>query len=135
MFSLYVTIKASPLDKGPEQGKPCSSELVNSPGKVSVLHTARPMKKARTSLVLFLNRTDDEKVVRSHTPIEGHGDSGTRSTKKGIHDVGGFHRLGRYARAPCHVAHYSRNGSALERNAGGHGTDLEPKGDGDQSMS
>src|SRR6266567_7240609 len=73
MFSLYVTIKASPLDKGPEQGKPCSSELVNSTGKVSSLHTARPIEKARTSLALFLSGTDDEKVVRSHTPIEGHG--------------------------------------------------------------
>src|SRR5579859_3635018 len=42
-LSLYVNIKASPLDRGPEQGSPCSRELLNSPGKVSSLHTARPI--------------------------------------------------------------------------------------------
>lgn len=61
--SLYVNIKASPLDGGPEQVSSCSRELLNSPGKVSFFHTARPIQKARTSLALFLSGTDDEKVV------------------------------------------------------------------------
>jgi hypothetical protein len=39
-LSLYVNIKSSPLDTGPEQGKPCLGELLNSPGKVYSLHKA-----------------------------------------------------------------------------------------------
>jgi hypothetical protein len=72
-LTLYVNIKASPLDRGPEQGSPCSRELLNSPGKVSSLHTARPIRKARTSLALFLSGTDDEKVVLRAPQYKGTG--------------------------------------------------------------
>src|SRR6266487_6325743 len=52
---LYVKLRTSPLDTGLEQGYPCSRQLLNVPGKVSSFHPARPMKKARASLVPFLN--------------------------------------------------------------------------------
>jgi transposase len=46
---------------------------MNTPGKVFVLHTARPIRKARTSLALFLRRTDDEKVVLRALQYKGTG--------------------------------------------------------------
>jgi hypothetical protein len=49
-FSLYIKLRTSPLDTGLEQGYTCSIRLLNAPGKVSVLHPARPIEKARTSL-------------------------------------------------------------------------------------
>src|SRR5207237_3856036 len=52
---------------------PCSHELLNSPGKVYFFHTARPIKKARTSLALFLSETDDEKVVLRAPQYKGTG--------------------------------------------------------------
>jgi len=61
--SLYSKLRTSPLDTGLEQGYPCSIQLLDAPGKVSFLHTARPIKKARTSLALFLSRTDHERVA------------------------------------------------------------------------
>src|SRR5229473_8262507 len=55
LFSLYIKLRTSPLDTGLEQGYTCSIRLLNAPGKVSVLHPARPIEKARTSLALFLS--------------------------------------------------------------------------------
>jgi transposase len=52
---------------------PCSRELLNSPGKVYFFHTARPIKKARTFLALFLSETDDEKVVLGAPQYKGTG--------------------------------------------------------------
>ena len=71
--SLYVNIKSSPLDRGPEQEIFCSYELLNSSGKVSCFHTARPLEKARTSLALFLSKTADEKVVLRAPQYKGTG--------------------------------------------------------------
>ena len=48
--SLYIKLRTSRLDTGLEQVYSCSIRLLNAPGKVSVLHTARPIEKARTSL-------------------------------------------------------------------------------------
>src|SRR6266487_3664073 len=48
--SLYIKLRTSRLDTGLEQEYTCSIRLLNAPGKVSVLHTARPIEKARTSL-------------------------------------------------------------------------------------
>jgi transposase len=62
-FSFYVSIKTSPLDKGPEQALHLPYELLNAPGKGLPFHTARPIKKVRTSLAQFLRPTDDEKVA------------------------------------------------------------------------
>src|SRR5216684_1295582 len=55
LFSLYVKLRTSPLDTGLEQGYTCSRQLLKVPGKVYFLHPARPIKKARASLVPFLN--------------------------------------------------------------------------------
>jgi hypothetical protein len=38
-------------------------ELLNMPGKGSLFHPVRPIKKARASLVVFLRATGDEKVA------------------------------------------------------------------------
>src|SRR5439155_16683483 len=46
-----------------EQEYTCSIQLLNAPGKVYLLHPARPILKARTSLAPFLGRTDDERVA------------------------------------------------------------------------
>ena len=53
--TLYSKLRTSPLDTGLEQEYTCSIRLLNAPGKVSVLHPARPIEKARTSLALFLS--------------------------------------------------------------------------------
>jgi len=50
VISLYIKLRTSRLDTGLEQEYTCSIRLLNAPGKVSVLHTARPIEKARTSL-------------------------------------------------------------------------------------
>ncbi len=50
VISLYIKLRTSRLDTGLEQVYSCSIRLLNAPGKVSVLHTARPIEKARTSL-------------------------------------------------------------------------------------
>src|SRR6202048_5584009 len=63
LFSLYSKLRTSPLDTGLEQGYTCSIQLLNAPGKVSFLHPARPIKKARTSLAPFLSGTDHERVA------------------------------------------------------------------------
>src|SRR5215471_10945770 len=47
--------------------------LLNSPGKVSVLHTARPIEKARTSSALFLSPTDHERVALRAPQYKGTG--------------------------------------------------------------
>ena len=52
--SLYSKLRTSPLDTGLEQGYTCSLQLLDAPGKVSFLHTARPIRKARTPLALDL---------------------------------------------------------------------------------
>src|SRR5216683_6245042 len=44
---LYSKLDTSPLDKGPEQGYTCSLNLLNAPGKGSVLHPVRPIEKDR----------------------------------------------------------------------------------------
>src|SRR5438067_12447414 len=56
--SLYSKLRTSPLDTGLEQGYTCSIQLLNAPGKVSLFHPARPIEKARTSLVLSLSRPE-----------------------------------------------------------------------------
>src|SRR5947207_5197526 len=61
--SLYSKLRTSPLDTGLEQGYTCREQVLNVPGKGSVLHPARPIEKARTSLASFLSRTDDERVA------------------------------------------------------------------------
>jgi len=61
--SLYSKLRTSPLDTGLEQGYTCSIQLLDAPGKVYFLHTARPIRKARTSLAPFLSRTDHERVA------------------------------------------------------------------------
>jgi len=53
--SLYIKLRTSPLDTGLEQEYTCSIRLLNAPGKVSFLHPARPIEKARTSLAPFLS--------------------------------------------------------------------------------
>jgi hypothetical protein len=53
--SLYIKLRTSPLDTGLEQGYTCSLKLLNMPGKVSLFHPARPMKKARPSQASFLS--------------------------------------------------------------------------------
>src|SRR2546429_8857809 len=60
---LYSKLLTSPLDTGLEQGYPCSMKLLNKPGKVCLIHPARPIKKARTSLAWFLSQTDHERVA------------------------------------------------------------------------
>src|SRR2546429_6325682 len=61
--SLYSKLRTSPLDTGPEQGYTCSMKLLNWPRKVSLLHPARPIEKARTSSAWFLSPTDHERVA------------------------------------------------------------------------
>jgi hypothetical protein len=63
LFSLYIKLRTSPLDRGLEQEHTCSRKLLNKPGKVFLFHPARPIKKARTSLALFLSQTDYERVT------------------------------------------------------------------------
>ncbi len=63
VLSLYSKLRTSPLDTGLEQGYTCSVQLLNAPGKVSSLHPARPIEKARTSLAWFLSQTDHERVA------------------------------------------------------------------------
>src|SRR6266516_6135702 len=63
MPSLYRKLRTSPLDTGLEQGYTCSRQLLNAPGKNSLFHPARPIKKARTSLAPFLSKTDHERVA------------------------------------------------------------------------
>src|SRR5438132_3694409 len=60
---LYSKLRTSPLDTGPEQGYTCSMKLLNWPRKVSLLHPARPIEKARTSSASFLSPTDHERVA------------------------------------------------------------------------
>ena len=60
---LYIKLRTSPLDTGPEQGYTCSMKLLNWPRKVSLLHPARPIEKARTSSAWFLSTTDHERVA------------------------------------------------------------------------
>jgi hypothetical protein len=62
-ISLYSKLRTSPLDTGLERGYTCSLQLLNAPGKVSGLHPARPIEKARTSLAWFLSQTDHERVA------------------------------------------------------------------------
>ncbi len=54
-LSLYIKLRTSPLDTGLEQEYTCSIRLLNVPGKVSLLHPARPIEKARTPLAPFLS--------------------------------------------------------------------------------
>jgi len=61
--SLYSKLLTSPLDTGLEQVYTCSMKLLNKPGKVYLIHPARPIKKARTSLALLLSQTDHERVA------------------------------------------------------------------------
>src|SRR5438874_11249645 len=63
LSSLYSKLLTSPLDTGLEQGYPCSMKLLNKPGKVCLIHPARPIKKARTALALLLSQTDHERVA------------------------------------------------------------------------
>ena len=63
LSTLYSKLRTSPLDTGLEQGYTCSIQLLDAPGKVSFLHPARPIEKARTSLAPFLSRTDHERVA------------------------------------------------------------------------
>jgi hypothetical protein len=62
-FSLYIKLRTSPLDTGLEQEYTCSIQLLNTSGKVSFLHPARPIMKARTSSTLSLSRTDHGRVA------------------------------------------------------------------------
>src|SRR6266567_6029432 len=61
--ALYSKLLTSPLDTGLEQEYTCSMKLLNKPGKVCLIHPARPIKKARTSLALLLSETDHERVA------------------------------------------------------------------------
>jgi hypothetical protein len=67
--SLYSKLLTSPLDTGLEQEYTCSMKLLNKPGKVYLIHPARPIKKARTSLAWFLSQTDHERVARSAATV------------------------------------------------------------------
>jgi transposase len=63
MISLYIKLVTSPLDTGLEQGYTCSRQPLNTPGKGYLLHPARPIEKARSSLAQFLSQTDHERVA------------------------------------------------------------------------
>src|SRR5256885_17204957 len=76
--SPYMLISnQAPSTEGRSKRYTCSSELLNTLEKGSSFPPARPMKKGRASPAMFLRATDDEKVVRSPTTIEGHSYSGT----------------------------------------------------------
>jgi predicted nuclease of predicted toxin-antitoxin system len=62
--SLYVNIFPDPLDQGSAGKIPARSAL---PGKDYSLHTARPIRKDRSSLGSFPGLIDDWRVVASST--------------------------------------------------------------------
>ena len=69
--SLYIKLRTSPLDTGPEQEYTCSMKQLNALGKVYPFQTARPIEKARTSPTLFLSRTDHERVANRSPQYKG----------------------------------------------------------------
>lgn len=62
-FPFTVISNQAHSTKGRSKQYTCSMEQLNMPGKGSFFHTARPIEKARSSLVVFLRATDDEKVA------------------------------------------------------------------------